>query len=110
MLLVARALVHDPQVLLLDDPFAGLDPAERRDAARLVADAHLMGRTVLAAIGDADVPGCFTHVAVMREGRVVTAGPADPAAFPGRTWTHRVVVAGRATAAAHALAGMVSDV
>jgi len=36
-----------------------------------VADAHLMGRTVLAAVDDGDVPACFTHLAVLREGRLV---------------------------------------
>ena len=94
-LLVARALIHDPAVLLLDDPFGGLDAAGHREVERLVADAHLMGRTVLAAIDDGDVPGCFTHVAVLREGRLVESGPADPAAFPGRTWTHRIACPGR---------------
>jgi ABC-2 type transport system ATP-binding protein len=108
-LLVARALIHDPAVLLFDDPFGGLDPAGRRDVERLVSDAHLMGRTVLAAIGDADVPGCFTHLAVLREGRIVAAGPADPAAFPGRTWTHRVECPGRAADAVRVIGPIVEE-
>lgn len=108
-LLLARALVHEPPVLLLDDPFAGLDPAGRREAEKLVADAHLVGRTVLAAIDGADVPGCFTHVAVLREGRLVAAGPADPGAFPGREWTHRVVCPGRAAEAVRAIGPFVAE-
>jgi len=108
-LLLARGLLHDPQVLVLDDPFAGLDPVARRDVERLVADAHLMGRTVLAAIADADVPGCFTHVAVLDEGRLVACGPADPAAFPGRTWTRRLRCPGRAAEAARVIAPLVVE-
>jgi kynurenine formamidase len=71
---------------------------------RLVGDAHLMDRTVLAAIDNADVPGCFTHLFVLREGRLETAGPADPGAFAaGRTWTYAIVCRGAAEAAARVL-------
>lgn len=103
-LLVSRALLHDPQVLILDDPFGGLDPFERGEMERLVGDAHLMDRTVLAAIDNADVPGCFTHLIVLREGRLETAGLADPGAFAaGRTWTYAIVCRGAAEAAARVL-------
>jgi ABC-2 type transport system ATP-binding protein len=96
-LLVARALLHDPQVLLLDDPFGGLDPIEQREVQRIVGDAHLMGRTVLAAVDDAAVPPCFTQLAVVREGRLVAEGPLEPAAFAaGRAWTCVVVCRGAA--------------
>lgn len=108
-LLVARAVIHEPPVLLLDDPFAGLDPAGCRDVERLVADAHLLGRTVLAAVEDADVPFCFTHVAVLAEGRLVAAGPADPAAFAGRTWTRRIACPGCAAEAVRAIGPLVAE-
>ncbi|MFM7109204.1 MAG: ATP-binding cassette domain-containing protein [Planctomycetaceae bacterium] len=108
-LLVAAALVHEPPVLVLDDPFGGLDSFGRRDVAMLVADSHLAGRTVLAAIDDGDVPACFTHVAALREGRLAAAGPNDPAAFPGRTWTHRLACPGRAAEAVRAIGPLVAE-
>ncbi|MBM4021931.1 MAG: ABC transporter ATP-binding protein [Planctomycetes bacterium] len=109
-LLVARALVHDPQVLLLDDPFAGLDPAGRRDIERLVDDAHLMGRTVLAAIDDARVPDCFTHLAVLAEGRLVAGGSNDPATFAdGRRWRYCLRCPGRAADAERAVVPIVGS-
>jgi ABC-2 type transport system ATP-binding protein len=100
-LLIARALLHSPDVLLLDDPFAGLDPADRRWLERLVDDLRLAGRTVVAAIDDACVPDCFTELAVLEEGRLIAHGPADLAAFfDGRPWRFRIVVAGGTAGAA----------
>jgi ABC-type multidrug transport system ATPase subunit len=111
LLLVARALVHDPRVLLLDDPFAGLDPAGRTRVEQLIGDAQLMGRTVLAAIDAADVPACFTDLAVLREGRLVAAGEHDRRHFEaGRQWACRVVSPGHAEAAARVLAAVAVDV
>lgn len=103
-LLIARALLREPQVLVLDDPFGGLDPAGRDDIVRLIGDVHLAGRTVLAAVDDAAVPGCFTHLVLFREGRIVASGPNHPAAFAeGRGWRYAVVCRGRANAAARVL-------
>jgi ABC-2 type transport system ATP-binding protein len=104
-LLLARALLHEPDVLLLDDPFGGLDPLERREMERLIGDAHLMGRTVLAAIDDADVPACFTHLFVLADGSLAASGPATPAAFSaGRAWRCAAVCRGAAERAAAVLA------
>jgi ABC-2 type transport system ATP-binding protein len=103
-LLVARGLGHDPRVLLLDDPFSGLDPDGRRDLERILSDAQLMGRTVLAAIDDARVPGCFTHLAMLAEGRLVAEGRNDPDTFAaGRHWRYALRVPGRADEAARAV-------
>lgn len=44
---LARALVHDPQVLLLDEPASGLDPRSRVDLRVLVRDLAARGKTVL---------------------------------------------------------------
>lgn len=99
-LLVARALLNDPEVLLFDDPFSGLDAIDRGDVERIIGDATLAGRTVVAALDDAHVPDCFTHLSVLSGGRIVAEGEASPAAFAaGRTWRHRFLCRGRAAEA-----------
>ena len=66
---------------------------------------HIAGRTVIAAIDDALVPDCFTHLAVMEQGRVVRHDPGVFAAFaPGRLWRFRL----RCPAAAESAAAMAS--
>ena len=100
LLLIGRALVHAPDVLILDDPFGNLDPRQRQAIERLVGDLQIGGRTVVAAIDDARVPDCFTHLAVLSEGRLVAQGPATFAAFSAsRAWRYRLQCPGQAEAA-----------
>jgi len=108
--LLARALVHDPPVLLLDDPFGGLDPRERDDLEARIAAARSTGCTVVAALDDGVVPSCFSHLAVMHEGRLVESGPADAATVAvGRRWRVRIVCPGRAADAVRVLADLATD-
>jgi len=109
LLLLGRALLHGPDVLLLDDPFGGLDPNQRRTVERVIGDRQIGGRTVIAAIDDARVPDCFTHLAVLSEGRLTEQGPATFTAFSrGRAWTYRLQCHGQAEAAA-SVAGRLAD-
>lgn len=109
-LLLGRAVLHDPAVLAFDDPFRGLDPGGRMLCEKLIESAVLVDRTVVAAIDDAVVPPCFSHVAILDGGRIIAAGPAHPAAFsPGRTWTWRVTVPRDAVAARECLADRVPE-
>ena len=101
LLLIARAVLHAPDVLVLDDPCGGLDPAERQAVERLVDDLRLGGRTVVAAIDDARVPECFTTLAVLHEARLRHHGPAAPTAIvAGRHWRCRIHCPWQAEAAA----------
>lgn len=100
LLLIGRALLHAPDLLVLDDPFNGLDPRQRRSVERLIGDLQIGGRTVVATIDDARVPDCFTHLAVLAEGRLLHDGPATFAAFSaGRAWRYRLHCPGQAETA-----------
>lgn len=77
LVLVARALVADPPLLVLDEPCHGLDAAARARVLTAVDAAASGGRTtVLYVTHQSDeVPGCVTHELEMRGGRVVRSGP-----------------------------------
>jgi iron complex transport system ATP-binding protein len=75
---IARALMTDPELLLLDEPAAGLDLGGRED---LVATLSMLAldeyapATILVSHHVEEIPPGFTHALMLREGRVVAAGP-----------------------------------
>ncbi|HEY6739102.1 MAG TPA: ABC transporter ATP-binding protein [Actinopolymorphaceae bacterium] len=79
---IARALMTDPELLLLDEPAAGLDLAGRESLVRtlgdLASDPHAPA-TVLVTHHVEEIPRGFTHVLLLRAGTVVAAGPIDEA-------------------------------
>ncbi|HET8733193.1 MAG TPA: ATP-binding cassette domain-containing protein, partial [Anaeromyxobacteraceae bacterium] len=75
-LLLARALVVDPEVLLLDEPFSGLEPRSRAAAMDLVDRLCRSGRSVvLVTHHDDEVVPSLSHELLLRDGRVERAGP-----------------------------------
>jgi iron complex transport system ATP-binding protein len=76
--LIARALMSEPALLLLDEPAAGLDVGGRErliaTLSRLAQDAAAPP-TVMITHHVEEIPAGFTHVLLLREGRVVAAGP-----------------------------------
>lgn len=82
---VAHALVHQPPVLLLDEPSAGLDPAQRAVLHRAVRAERSRGASILIATHDLDeIAALADRVAVLDRGRLVTvATPAELLARAG---------------------------
>jgi len=74
-LLIARGLVHDPELVLLDEPTVGLDPQIRQDLWSLIDRLRTEGKTVLMSthyIEEAE--RLADDVAVMSHGRVIAQG------------------------------------
>jgi ABC-2 type transport system ATP-binding protein len=95
---LAQALVADPELLLLDEPTAGLDPVGREEMLELVGRLAGFGISVLFATHLLDdVQRVCEHVVMIDGGRLVLAGPIDQ--LVERTGLLRVEVGGRPAAA-----------
>jgi ABC-2 type transport system ATP-binding protein len=89
---LAQALVNDPELVVLDEPMSGLDPAGRRDLRDLLGDLGREGRTVIFSSHIlSDVERLCSHVVVLNRGRVAAFGPLAEAlsAGPGQTLEDR---------------------
>jgi ABC-2 type transport system ATP-binding protein len=72
---VAQAIVHDPRVLVLDEPLTGLDPRQRADMVRLFRRLGGEGRCVIVSSHVLDeVERLGSQVLVMSQGRLAAAG------------------------------------
>jgi len=80
--LIARALIAEPRLLLLDEPSTGLDIAAREqllEAIDLLTQTHPDVATVLVTHHLEELPSSTTHALLLADGRVVAAGPARAA-------------------------------
>jgi len=73
---LAVALVHDPELLVLDEPFSGLDPGGIDDMSAILAERAAAGVTVLFSSHQLDlVEDLCEAVAIIYQGRLVVSGP-----------------------------------
>ena len=70
---LARALIHDPQLLVLDEPASGLDPRARVEFRALLQELQKMGKTIFFSSHIlADVDELCSHVGIIEAGKIVT--------------------------------------
>ena len=73
---IACALLHEPQVLLLDEPTVGVDPLSRRELWEIIRGlVRDQGVPVLLSTSYLDEAERCEHVVVLREGKVLAQGP-----------------------------------
>jgi ABC-2 type transport system ATP-binding protein len=72
---LAAALVHDPELLILDEPMSGLDPVGRKEVRDLIVEERQRGNTVFFSSHIlSDVEMLCDRVCILRQGDVVVAG------------------------------------
>jgi iron complex transport system ATP-binding protein len=75
---IARALMTDPELLLLDEPAAGLDLAGRETLVNTLgelAQDHYAPASVLVTHHVEEIPAGITHAMLLKDGKIVAAGP-----------------------------------
>jgi molybdate transport system ATP-binding protein len=107
---LARALLAHPELLILDDPFVGLDVAGRADVAELLDELVRSGQRVMLVCRPDQVPAWVTNVLDLG----AVAGSPDPTTWPDRavagspdpaTWPDRAVAGSPDPATPRAVAG-----
>lgn len=94
-LCLARSLVHDPSLLILDEPASGLDPRARVEMRELLKELKSMGKTII--ISSHILPELAelcTHIGIMEMGKLVISGTNEEIVHhtrAGRTLQVRVI-------------------
>jgi ABC-2 type transport system ATP-binding protein len=87
---LARVLIHDPSILVLDEPASGLDPRARVEIRELLLEIARLGKTIVFSSHIlADVAELCTRVGIMENGKVVALGTLDQ--LSERAIPHRLI-------------------
>jgi ABC-2 type transport system ATP-binding protein len=88
---IAQALLHDPDLLILDEPFTGLDPLARIQLRDLILDLKKQGKTILFSsheLSEAEL--MCDRVAIMKSGKLVLDKPVKEVVCDGNTNLERI--------------------
>ena len=77
-LCLAKTLVHDPPVLILDEPASGLDPRARLEVKALLKELRRMGKTILISSHIlTELADCCTSIGIIERGQLLMDGPIE---------------------------------
>ncbi len=77
-LCVARALLHNPKLLILDEPNSGLDPRARVEMKEVLKNLHSMGKTIVISSHIlSELSEMCSSIGIMNKGKLVAAGKMD---------------------------------
>ena len=73
---LARVLIHDPQLLLLDEPASGLDPRARIEMMAILQELQRLGKTIIISSHIlSELQNLCNRVAIIEKGRLIYSGP-----------------------------------
>jgi ABC-2 type transport system ATP-binding protein len=91
---LARVLVHDPQLLLLDEPASGLDPRARIEMMAILQELQRLGKTIIISSHIlSELQTLCNRVAIIEKGRLIYAGPVQGTTHTGGNKTYWVTLA-----------------
>ena len=103
---LAQALIHDPELVILDEPMSGLDPIGRKQVRDLILDLREQGKTVFFSTHIIpDVEMICDRVGIVMKGRLMAAGRVDELVSHGRTQSVEIVCEGLDAGAAPDITG-----
>lgn len=77
---LARVLIHDPQLLLLDEPASGLDPRARIEMMAILQELQRLGKTIIISSHIlSELQSLCNRVAIIEKGRLIYSGPVQGA-------------------------------
>lgn len=100
-LCVARALLHNPRLLILDEPNSGLDPRARVEMKELLKNLHSMGKTIVISSHIlSELSEMCNSIGIMNHGQLITAGRIEDIMrqISGGKRTHIQIISGMETA------------
>lgn len=74
---LTKALIQNPDVIVLDHPFVGLDTMGRILLQNALNQLALLGKKIIVVCNPKDIPACITHCAQLDKGKLVFSGPKD---------------------------------
>lgn len=75
---LARTMIHDPQLLILDEPASGLDPRARIELRELLKELRALGKTIMISSHIlTELAEMCTHIAIIEHGRLLASGDVD---------------------------------
>lgn len=75
---LARTMMHDPRLLILDEPASGLDPRARIELRELLKELRALGKTIMISSHIlTELAEMCTHIAIIERGRLLAAGGVD---------------------------------
>ena len=73
---LARVLIHDPQLLLLDEPASGLDPRARIEVMAILQELQRLGKTIIISSHIlSELQNLCNRVAIIEKGKLIYSGP-----------------------------------